>query len=275
MTADGLRLMCVLAHPDDESLGAGGTLAHYAAEGTATYLVTATRGEAGRFGDGTDHPGPEALARIRERELRDAADVLGLRDVRILGYPDGKLDRADPDKAMGRIVSHLRRVRPQVVITFDPSGAYGHPDHVAVCQLTTAACVLAADPSFSSVETDAGRTGRPHRVSKLYYMAWTPEIWDIYQSTFKKLVSRVDGVERQATPWPSWALSARLDAADHWSRVWRAVRCHESQMAIYEALGKLEEEDHRTLWGTQTFYRAYSTVSGGRRIETDLFEGIR
>ena len=76
--AEGLRLLCVLAHPDDESLGNGGILAKYASEGIATYLVTATRGEQGWFGDEAENPGPEALGRIREEELRCAAGVLGI-----------------------------------------------------------------------------------------------------------------------------------------------------------------------------------------------------
>src|SRR5205085_3655480 len=80
-----LRLMCVFAHPDDESLGTGGTLAKYAAEGVETYLVTATRGERGRFGDGGDRPPPEVVGATREAEPRAAARVLGIRDVTILG----------------------------------------------------------------------------------------------------------------------------------------------------------------------------------------------
>ena len=89
--ASELRLMCVLAHPDDESLGTGGVLAKYAAEGVTTYLVTATRGERGRFGDSTESPGPEIVGKAREAELLAAARELGLREVRFLDYPDGAL----------------------------------------------------------------------------------------------------------------------------------------------------------------------------------------
>src|SRR6478735_5446176 len=95
-----LKLMAVLAHPDDESLGFGGTLAKYAAEGIETFLVTATRGEAGRFHghpqDDPRHPGPAALGELRERELRAAAAVLGVREVALLDHRDSELDRADP-----------------------------------------------------------------------------------------------------------------------------------------------------------------------------------
>src|SRR3954462_4926826 len=103
-----LRLMCVLAHPDDESLGTGGTLARYAAEGVATYLVTATRGERGRFHD-QEWPGAEIVAKTRESELRAAAAELGIREVRFLDYPDGALESVDAVEAIGRIAGHLRR----------------------------------------------------------------------------------------------------------------------------------------------------------------------
>ena len=93
--------MCVLAHPDDESLGTGGALAKCAADGVSTYLVTATRGERGRFGDSKESPGPEIVGRAREAELRAAAEVLGLEDVRFLDYPDGALDKVDAAEAIG------------------------------------------------------------------------------------------------------------------------------------------------------------------------------
>ena len=109
--ATELRLMCVLAHPDDESLGTGGALAKCAAEGVATYLVTATRGERGRFGDSQESPGPDIVGKAREAELLAAATELGLTEVRFLDYPDGALDQVDPAEAIEKIAGHLRRVR--------------------------------------------------------------------------------------------------------------------------------------------------------------------
>lgn len=116
-----LRLMCVLAHPDDESLGNGGVLAKYAAEGVETSLVTATRGERGWLGSPEEYPGLEALGKIREAELYAAADVLGLRRLDFLDYIDGDLDQAPPREAIAKIAGHLRRVKPQVVLTFELS----------------------------------------------------------------------------------------------------------------------------------------------------------
>jgi LmbE family N-acetylglucosaminyl deacetylase len=270
------RLMAVLAHPDDESLGFGGTLAKYASEGVDVFLLTATRGDAGRYrgypsGD-QRHPGVQALAEIRESELRAAAAALGVREVSLLEYRDQHLDRADPREAIGRIAAELRRVRPDVVLTFAPDGAYGHPDHIAISQFATAAIVAAADAGF--LPDDGGRALQPHAVSKLYYLAWPETTWAAYESAFRALSSMVDGMERRATPWPDWAITTAIDTTDAWPTVWRAVSCHESQLAAYERLKDVSAEHHRMLWGRQSFYRVFSTVNGGRGRETDLFEGL-
>jgi len=267
MNASPQRLMAVLAHPDDESLGIGGSLAGYAARGVEIYLVTATRGERGRFFTNENRPTDDEVGRVREGELRAAARELGIREVSLLDYRDGSLDEADPSEAVRRIVAHLRRVRPQVVVTFDPFGAYGHADHVAISQLTTAAVHAAADATF---ETDAA----PHQVPKFYYFVTTARRWTAYQAAFKQLTSRVDGEERAATAWPAWAVSAEVDTREHWMTAWRAVRRHESQIAVYAGLDNLTQEQHEALWGTGTFYRVFSRVNGGRTRETDLFEGI-
>jgi LmbE family N-acetylglucosaminyl deacetylase len=268
--AEQLRLMCVLAHPDDESLGTGGTLARYASEGIETHLVTATRGERGWFGDEKDYPGPQALGKLREAELQAAAEALGIRHVSLLGYMDGDLDQADPIEAVARIVSHLRRVRPHVVITFGPDGAYGHPDHIAICQFTTAAAVCAADPSYVH---GAGLV--PHRVLKLYYMVPTTDELRAYQSAFGDLVMHVDGVDRRGAGWQEWAITTCVETGDYWPTVWNAVSCHQTQLPGYGALKNLPEQHHRALWGSRSYYRAYSTVNGGRKVERDLFEGLR
>jgi LmbE family N-acetylglucosaminyl deacetylase len=264
-----LRLMAILAHPDDESLGVGGTIARYAAAGVEVSLVCATRGERGRHFTNENRPSDEEVGRIREAELRAAARELGIRQVSFLDYLDGELDRADPVEAVRRIVDHLRRVRPQVVVTFDPFGGYGHPDHVAICQLATAAVAAAAAPELGAGSADQ------HQVQKLYYFVVARHQWDAYQAAFKTLISRVDGEERRAVAWPDWAISTRIDTRDQWETVWRAVRCHQTQLAVYGRLGELTDEHHAALWGSQTFYRAFSLVNGGRERETDLFAGIR
>jgi LmbE family N-acetylglucosaminyl deacetylase len=110
---DDLVLLCVVAHPDDETLGFGGTLARYAAEGVATVVVSARRGERCWQSDPAADPGPAALGSLREAELRDAAAELGLAEVAFLGYTDGELDRAAQAEAVARVVDHIRRVRPR------------------------------------------------------------------------------------------------------------------------------------------------------------------
>ncbi len=264
--------MAVLAHPDDESLGFGGALARYAAEGVETYLVTATLGQRGRFRGtppGPGHPGPEKMAEIREAELRGAVAALGVRDVELLRYMDGALDQVDPAEAIARIAAQLRRVRPQVVMTFASDGGYGHPDHIAICQFTTAAIVAAADPAR------ANGGDLPHAVSKLYYLAAPRPFWNAYQAAFKKLTMTVEGVERGAVEWPDWAITTVIDTRAVWPTVWKAVSCHDSQIAAYQVLKDMSPEHHEALWGRQHYYRAFSTVNGGRRVETDLFEGLR
>ena len=162
----------------------------------------------------------------------------------------------------------MRRVRPHVVLSFGFDGAYGHPDHIAISQLTTSAIVACADPSYDPAQP-------AHRVAKLYHLGWPRRIWDLYQGVFKRLVSVVDGVERAVNPWPEWTLTTRIDAREYWPVAWRAIQHHRTQMAMYGRLAELTPEQHATLWGDQHFCRVFSTVNGGRSTETDLFEGLR
>jgi LmbE family N-acetylglucosaminyl deacetylase len=262
--------MCILAHPDDESLGTGGILAKYASDGIETYLLMATRGERGWAGDEKEYPGPDALGRIREAELKAAAKVLGLQDVTFLDYRDGEVDRADPGEIVAKIARHLRRIRPDVVVTFDPFGSYGHPDHIGICQFATAAIMAAGNPSF-----DAMQHLPSHQVSKLYYMVEIKEMVGTYQEVFGDLVMKVDGMDRRAPGWEQWAITTRIDTAAHWQQVWQAISCHKSQLSDYAALADLSTEQHKNLWESQTYYRVFSLVNGGRRVERDLFEGLR
>ena len=267
---DQLKLMAILAHPDDESMGTGGILAKYSAEGVETHLVTATRGERGWFGAEEDYPGLEALGKTREGELIDATRALGLKDVTLLDYVDGELDRADTAEVIRKIVIRIRQVRPQVVVTFDPNGVYGHPDHIAISQFTTAAVVAAADPSF-----DGAQEWRAHRVSKLYYMVWTQERLDAFQAVFGEIVMHVNGQQRRAPKWEDWAITTRVDTSDYWKQVWDAIARHRSQLPAYGVLKDLPEEDHKNMWGNQLYYRAFSMVNSGSQLEDDLFEGLR
>ena len=265
-----MKLLAILAHPDDESLGLGGALAKYASEGVEVSLVTATRGEGGRYHEhrgGPGHPGRQRLGEIREGELRAAAEILGIRDVSILGHPDGGLDGVDAKKIVAELAGHIRRVRPHVVITFPPDGAYGHPDHIAICQFATAAVTAAADATFGE--------GHAHAVPKLYYFVNSEARMGAYESAFKKLTSMVDGVERLPHTWPEWEITTWIETRAQTDTVWKAIFCHDSQISVFEKLRTLSPAQHEALWGTTEFYRVMSLVNGGRRRETDLFEGLR
>jgi len=266
---DELRLLAVLAHPDDESLGNGGMLVKYAAEGVKTHLVTATRGQQGWFADPEDYPGPEELGRIREAELRSAGEVLGLHEISFLDYQDGELADADHDEVVGKIVDHIRRIRPHVVVTFDQNGLYGHPDHIAICQFATAAVAAAADPGFAGPSNHP-----PYSVPKLYYMAWRTDEIANYEKAFGELVMDIDGEKRSSIPWPAWSITTRIDTSDHWQRAWEAISHHQSQLPGYQKLISLSEETHKEMWGAHDYYRAFSRVATPRK-EDDLFAGLR
>ncbi|MHB8625201.1 MAG: PIG-L deacetylase family protein [Aggregatilineales bacterium] len=266
--AEPLKLMCILAHPDDESQGFGGALAKYAAEGVETYLITATRGERDWPGDPKENPGLVELGKIREGELRASAKILGIREVCLLDYVDGDRDQADSVEAVAKIVTHVRRIRPQLVLTFALDGAYGHPDHIAISQLTVAALVAAADLSYPD-------PGVPHRVAKLYYKVDVQAEVEVYTALFGDIVMPVDGVDRHIRAWPAWSISAWIEAGNHAETVQQAMACHQSQFPNFSAIAPLLAQTGRQLCDLQTYVRVYSLVNGGRRLETDLFEGLR
>lgn len=264
------RLAAILAHPDDETLGFGGLLARYASQGVETYLLTATRGQRGLAGAMDLETECEDLGCIREGELRAAAKVLGLRQVEILEYVDGEFDQADPQIVIGEIASFLRHVRPQVVLTFDPFGVYGHPDHIAISQFVTAGIVAAASPD--DVDPDEPV---PHQVSKLYYRVDTSQSLDLYQQAFGELVMKVDGSERSVVGWPEWAITTRIDTASYAAQVWRAAACHASQVGGDPQTWSRLQKDYPHLFDRYALYRTFSLVNGGRGVERDLFEGIQ
>lgn len=263
-----LKLLAIFPHPDDETLGLGSTFARYSSEGVETYLVCATRGERGWFDSEGPDPGFEGVARIREAELRCAAEHLGLREVCFLDYIDGDVDQAEPGEIIPRIVTQIRHIKPQVVVTFSPDGAYGHPDHIALSQFANAALVCAADASFVSSEL-------PHRVSKFYYMVDSLEIVSAANEAFGGISMDVDGITRHHVGWQDWAITTKLDNHKYLEKVQHAIRCHKSQLPGYGPIAEWSVEELSNVFGTGNFYRAFSLVNSGRNVETDLFEGLR
>ena len=229
--------MCVLAHPDDESLGTGGVLAKYATEGVATYVVTATRGERGRFDDKGTTPGPEIVGRTREAELRAAAHELGVREVSLLGLHGRRARQRRSD----------RSVREDRCATSAASGR--------TLSSRSIRSARTAIPTTSRSRSSPPRRspGRPMciSVSKFYYFVNGERKWAAYQAAFKTLTSTVDGTVRAAIAWPDWSITTTVDARDVWQTVWRAVQCHTTQMSIYKNVGSLTEDDQKIIWGTQ------------------------
>ena len=169
-------LLAVLAHPDDESYGIGGTLARYAAEGVEVHVAIATDGSAGSI-DPKWEGDRSKLSRAREKELLAAAEILGV-EIHMLGYRDSGYvgDPANehpeafinikPEKVIGQIVDLIRSLKPQIIVTHDETGGYFHPDHIHCCTIATAAYQAAGDPVAF---VDVGP--QPHQAQKLYYTA--------------------------------------------------------------------------------------------------------
>jgi LmbE family N-acetylglucosaminyl deacetylase len=266
-----LKLLGIFAHPDDESMGMGATFAKYAAEGIETHLVCATRGERGWSGPAEQFPGLERLGAIRTKELENAVAILGMKSLSFLDYIDGDLDQANHAEAIRKITTHIRRIQPQVVVTFGHDGIYGHPDHIAISQFTNAAIACAADASYTDPEHLS-----PHRISKFYYMVDSIDFVELVAPYMDELTFPVDGQMRGENPWQDWMITTRISIADHCRAAWKAIHCHQTQLGSIGRLAEVDEETAIPILAKQgTFYRAFSLVNGGRKVESDLFEGIR
>ncbi len=266
-----LKLLAVFAHPDDESMGMGGTLAKYSTEGVETHLISASRGERGWFGPEEQNPGSSGLGHLRTRELESAVQALGMKGLYFLDYLDGEVDQAPHEEIIGKIVAHIRRIKPQVVVTFPPDGNYGHPDHIAIGQFTSAAVVCAADANYKTSDDLA-----PHCVSKLYYMVDAESFISLISPFMGDMSFRVGDEVRGEFPWKDWMVTTRIEMAEHCKTAWRAIQCHQSQLSTLGALAGMPEESAASVLAMQgAFYRAFSLVNGGRQLETDLFAGLR
>jgi LmbE family N-acetylglucosaminyl deacetylase len=260
----------VFAHPDDESMGMGGTLAKYSANGVETYLICATRGERGWFGSEEQNPGPNALGQIRTKELENAVRELGMKELHFLNLIDGDVDRADHSEVVSKIVSHIRCIKPQVVVTFPPDGNYGHPDHIAIGQFTNAAILCAADSGYIDSQHLSA-----HRVLKLYYMVDSENFINLISPFMADMTFPVDNHIRGEIAWKEWMITTHIDMAEHCLTALRAIRCHQTQLSTRGTLAKMPEDAATSVLAMQgTFYRAFSLVNGGRKLETDFFDSI-
>ncbi|MFQ5923513.1 MAG: PIG-L family deacetylase [Anaerolineales bacterium] len=279
-------MLVVMAHPDDETFGLGGTLALYAKRGVKVHLICATRGEAGTV-DPEFMEGYSSVADLRVNELLCAAEQLGLEEVHFLDYRDsgmvgtkdnehpGALAQAPVDEVVATLVGHIRRLRPQVVLTFDPMGGYGHPDHIAIHKATVRAYEAAADPQLFS---DAGS---PFQPQKLYFMTFslrfvkpTLALLRLFGRDPRKWGRNedIDLTEVFETRFP---VNAKVNYRKVADQRRRAMACHASQLGMGRSTRGLVGALFRlNRSGTvETFMRADPPVTNGR-IERDLFEGV-
>jgi LmbE family N-acetylglucosaminyl deacetylase len=242
-------LLFVFAHPDDESFSGAGTAMKYAAAGARVALVTATRGERGRMGD-PPLCAPEDLPAFRERELRDAATIIGFDELHLLDYRDRELPDAPPDEIRRTLVSHIRRLRPSVVLTFDPNGFNVHPDHVAISRFTSEAIAAAGDPRWHP------ETGEPHLVPRLL---WTPLFppWEAVT---------IDNLQERA------GVDFVVDVSPWRERRAAALRAHRTQHLSIDRYF-FTRSDLDQMLGFEIWRQAWGPTLG-RRPGRDVMEGL-
>lgn len=245
----GRTIFLSYAHPDDETFMVAGILRRYADEGVRLVLASATAGQAGSTGD-PPVCGREELAGVREAELREAARILGIAEVHLLGYQDRHLAEAPVEELRAKLVRLIRGCRPDIVMTFDPHGVNGHPDHVAVSRFTSDAVTAAADPRWLP------EAGAPHRVARV---AWTAPL-RVYTLGSMPDPSAAGGVDFlfDIRPWARYKADAlRAHRTQHKSVNRHFFDCPDLDRRLsFEAL--------RQGWGPPL----------ARRPENDLFAGL-
>ncbi|MGH2516729.1 MAG: PIG-L family deacetylase [Ktedonobacterales bacterium] len=274
------RLMGIWAHPDDESFGMAGSMARATRTGHLVAIVCATRGEEGEIADPALAT-PENLGEVREGELRRACAAVGVTDVSFLDYRDGHLTEADPNEVVRKVVAHLRRFRPDVVVTFAANGGYGHPDHMAIHRATLAALAAAADPNAFAEQLQGGL--RPHRVRKVYYNAFVRErMIEMREEARKAGHDFLPGgnaatipLEEMGTPMADVTTFVKLDDADFAAKQ-ASMAAHATQMPADGPFASATPEQLRQFMGTEVFQLTPPPLSAAvyPRPENDLFAGL-
>jgi N-acetyl-1-D-myo-inositol-2-amino-2-deoxy-alpha-D-glucopyranoside deacetylase len=283
------RLLLVHAHPDDEAINNGATMARYAAEGAQVTLVTCTRGEQGEvIPPELAHLSGEALGEYRLTELGAAMRALGVRDARSLGGAGRHQDsgmmgvpenddprcfwRADVDEAAADLVRVIREVRPQVLVTYDPNGGYGHPDHIQTHRVAMRAADLAAEPGFRP------DLGEPWTITKIY---WNRVPRSVAEEGFARLKDVLDEL-----PFPASAavddvpgvvddslITTEIDGTAFAAAKAAAMRAHATQIEVTEPWFALSNRLAQPLFVVE-YYELVRGERAGAARETDLFAGI-
>lgn len=282
----GKRLLAVTAHPDDETFGCGGTLARHAAEGVQVTLVCATRGEAGEISD-PSLATRENLAQVREQELRNACDALGVSDLHLLGYRDSgmagtpenqhpeALAQADRGRLVASVVEIIRKFRPQVVITFDPTGGYGHPDHIAIHEATLEAFAASGDRDRFSEQLGDGLA--PHQPSKLYYFVFARSMARALHDSIVEAGVESDfaNMDPESMGVPDDEITTVLDVGSYSDQKDQAARCHRTQIQGEDALSWLPPKVRARFLSTEYLVRAEPSFTLGQDpTENELFGGV-
>jgi len=274
------RLLLVHAHPDDESINNGATMAAYAAGGARVTLVTCTLGELGEvIPPELRHLTGTALGEYRLRELTAAMRELGVEDFRQLGGPGryrdsgmmGLADNDDPacfwqadvDEAAARLVEVILEVRPQVLVTYDDNGGYGHPDHIQAHRVAMRAAELAA--------------GAGWEIPKVY---WNRVSRSVAEAAFARLAEDLPGLPYSKAAViddvpgvvPDERITAEIDGTAHAAAKTAAMRAHATQIEVAQPYFALSNEQAQPLFTTE--YYELVRGDGGRPRETDLFAGI-
>lgn len=277
-------ILAVLAHPDDESFGLGGTLALYARKGYDTYYVCATRGEVGTV-DEEYLKGYKDTAELRTDELNRAAKILGLKDVFFLGYRDsgmpGTEDNKHPDaqinhsidEVAGRVVKYIRELQPDIVLTFDPIGGYKHPDHIHIHKATVLAFENADDGSFHP------EAGLPFKPRALYYqvfsrrfLKWMTRLMPLFGKDPRKW-GRNGDINLLELAEVDFPVHVRVDIRSVAELKREAGAQHASQGGVGMRRGLLGFIT-RVFGEREDYTRAYPPVHRNHRRQRDLFDGI-
>jgi N-acetyl-1-D-myo-inositol-2-amino-2-deoxy-alpha-D-glucopyranoside deacetylase len=290
------RLMLVHAHPDDEVIGTGATMAKYAAETALVTLITCTLGEEGEIlVPELEHLAADkedGLGQHRIGELAAAMEGLGVRDHRFLGGPgrwrdSGMMDtpanerpdcfwRADLDEATRELVAVMREVRPQVVITYDENGGYGHPDHIQAHRVAVAAFDKSGDPSYIP------GVGEPWQPAKLYYTAFPKSVLQAGIDAMKaagdtEFFGGVDSADDLPFGVPDEQVTTEIDASDYLDAKMAAMRAHKTQIAVDGPFFALSNHIGQKAFGTEYFMLVKGSSGdrdGANGREPDLFAGI-
>ncbi|MFE5119178.1 mycothiol conjugate amidase Mca [Streptomyces sp. NPDC056669] len=279
-----LRLMSVHAHPDDESSKGAATLAKYAAEGVEVLVVTCTGGERGDvLNPAMDRPGVrENLAAIRRAEMVEARRILGVRQ-HFLGFvdsglpasgeplPEGCFALAPLEEAAGRLVGLIRSFRPHVLVTYDETGGYPHPDHIRTHQVTVAA--------FDAAGATSGHpeAGAPWRPLKLYYQGGLSRPW--FQALHDAMTARGtdSGMGAVLAELPEKAgleITTRVPCAEYFATRDRALLAHATQIDPNAGFMLHDRDVEREVWPTEDYHLARSHADVAFP-EEDLFAGVR